>query len=500
MVALFAGGLFRLLAVFFSKGFGMHDDHFLVIEAAQSWVDGYDYNTWFPSSGATEPTAHNFVYPGLHYLLFKFLDFCSITDADVKMYIVRFIHAAFSMSVIILGYKIVEQYTTKKQAGYVALLLALFFFMPLLSVRNMVEVVCVPFLMYGTYVLVKAEKYPSFKKYLFAGILIGLAFSFRFQCFIFAGGLGLYFIIKQQWKPMFIFGLGFLACATFTQSIVDCYLWGYPFAEFIGYFKYNMANATQYLTQPWYTYIPLVAGILIPPVSIFLCLGYLRTWKKYLLLFLPSFIFLVAHSYFPNKQERFIFPSIPFIIMAGFMGWYEFKERSQFWKKRIGLYKACWIFFWTLNTIALCFLSITYIKKDRVEAMRYLSHKTDVKGLIMEDRNDSEFILPTLYYMEKWPLVCGLTDTYNYDSLKRELYSMPLDQYPNYIIFVKDDGLDARLATFKNEFADLKFETTIEGGMLDALMHWLNPVNKFQRYHIYKVDYSGGLRGKLFEP
>ena len=24
----------------------MHDDHFLVIEAAQSWVDGYDYKGW----------------------------------------------------------------------------------------------------------------------------------------------------------------------------------------------------------------------------------------------------------------------------------------------------------------------------------------------------------------------------------------------------------------------------------------------------------------------
>ena len=38
----------------------MHDDHFLVIEAAQSWVDGEDYNKWLPKNrkdGA--PTGHS---------------------------------------------------------------------------------------------------------------------------------------------------------------------------------------------------------------------------------------------------------------------------------------------------------------------------------------------------------------------------------------------------------------------------------------------------------
>ncbi|MCB0484019.1 MAG: hypothetical protein KDC37_05600, partial [Flavobacteriales bacterium] len=38
----------RLVAAIFSKGYGMHDDHFLVIEAAQSWLDGFDYNRWLP--------------------------------------------------------------------------------------------------------------------------------------------------------------------------------------------------------------------------------------------------------------------------------------------------------------------------------------------------------------------------------------------------------------------------------------------------------------------
>ena len=42
------GLLVRLVAVVFSKGFGWHDDHFLIIESSQSWVDGFDYNYWLP--------------------------------------------------------------------------------------------------------------------------------------------------------------------------------------------------------------------------------------------------------------------------------------------------------------------------------------------------------------------------------------------------------------------------------------------------------------------
>ena len=78
--------LFRLIAVIFARGWGMLDDHFLVIEASQSWVDGHDYNSWLPGSdGNHGPTGHNLFYPGLHFLLFSFLKMINITDPQVKM-------------------------------------------------------------------------------------------------------------------------------------------------------------------------------------------------------------------------------------------------------------------------------------------------------------------------------------------------------------------------------------------------------------------------------
>ena len=55
----------RLSAAIFAKGYGMHDDHFSVIELAQRWVDGHDR----PSP--TRIPKRNLLYAGAHFLLFK---------------------------------------------------------------------------------------------------------------------------------------------------------------------------------------------------------------------------------------------------------------------------------------------------------------------------------------------------------------------------------------------------------------------------------------------
>ena len=100
---LLLGSFFRLLAVIFSKGFGWHDDHFLIIEASQSWVDHEDYNNWLPSAAAPdrEPSGHSLFYTGIHYFIFKALTAVGITDPQSKMIFVRLLHAAWSLLVIL---------------------------------------------------------------------------------------------------------------------------------------------------------------------------------------------------------------------------------------------------------------------------------------------------------------------------------------------------------------------------------------------------------------
>jgi hypothetical protein len=237
-------------------------------------------------------------------------------------------------------------------------------------------------------------------------------------------------------------------------------------------------------------YFVLLLGILLPPVSIFLLFGFFRSYKKHLLLFLPSFIFLIFHCYFPGKQERFIFPIIPFIIILGAIGWSDFAATSSFWNNRKKLLCACWIFFWSLNLLPLLIVSVAYSKKSRVEAMVYLSTKKDFNRLVIEESFRADYTMPPFFYLGKWyrnGYVQGVTSVYTIDSLCAHVHSNPAT-VPNYVIFFDDENLDKRVAQFKTCFPKIKPEAAIEPGFIDKIICWMNPINRNYTAYIYKIE------------
>ena len=124
---------------------------------------------------------------------------------------------------------------------------------------------------------------------------------------------------------------------------MDWIAWGYPFASLHTYITHNIEHRYDYLVGPWYLYIGLLLGAFIPPISFLWGFGFLRTWKKHALVFIPTVLFLIFHSYFPNKQERFILPILHFFLILGIIGWEEYMKQSHFWQKRKKLYRGFWI-------------------------------------------------------------------------------------------------------------------------------------------------------------
>ena len=59
------------------------------------------------------------------------------------------------------------------------------FFMPMMSVRNLAEFVCIPALLYASVIAVREEHDQRWKPLLLAGLLLGLACSVRFQTIVF---------------------------------------------------------------------------------------------------------------------------------------------------------------------------------------------------------------------------------------------------------------------------------------------------------------------------
>jgi hypothetical protein len=470
----------RLVAVVFAKGYGMHDDHFGPIE--QPFLIMHDIAVW---TDRGEPHGHSIVYPLIHYALFNGFEVLGIRDPQTTMFFVRLLHALYSLLIVGYGFKIAEILTTRETARRAGLLLAIFWAFPFLSVRNLVEVVCIPPLAAGFYYALTSRE--KVRNALIAGLCFGLAFVFRYQTLALAGTVGLIFLFKKEFKQTALLAAGFLLTAVAIQGSADVFAWGYPFASFVAYLTYNVAHGQDYTTGPWYRYILLVAGALIPPTSLLLLYGFFRNWKKTILIVLPVLVFFILHSAFPNKQERFIFPVVPFIVLLGFIGWEEFAAQSKFWLRHRAALKASWIWFWTVNTALLVLFSTYYSKKSRVEAM-YAMYGRQVHGIILEG-GQSGTTFPPLFYTGVFPV--PVYEINNEDQLLQTKARVDTSRVrPNYVVFFGPDSLDRRVQRIESTLGlELALERKIEPSLLDDVFYRLNPrFNKNETTFVFKTE------------
>jgi hypothetical protein len=497
--------LARLLAVFFAKGFMMHDDHFLTVEPSASWAAGFNFNNWMPGIGNdnTAPEPISFFYLGFLFLIFKGLHLLGIDNPEVQMHFMRGIHALYSLLTIVLAYRITEMLSNKKNAFQVGLLLALIGMLPNFAVRNLVEMVCMPPLLAGFYWIIKKSDYANtgrvdalpFKWLVISAFVMGLAVGVRYQTGLLVALTGVMLWRLGAFKNVIVFGAVSFA-AFFLTQIDDVLLWGgKPFQHLFGYFGYNTKNAFNYPGSP-FAYLSFVGYFILPPVSLFLVFGFFKQWKKHLLIVLPITGFLLFHIVYPNKQERFILPALPFIVSLGVIGWNEFVARSNFWANRVGLLKASWIFFWTVNTAMMLVLCFTYSKKSRVESMEYLYQQGDCINFIQEATSSQGGSQIPQYYSGCWSSYYSFGPSINVEQAvldfpgneAKYLGTVHPKPVPNYILFYHDENLEARVSRMKIIYPTLEFKTKIEVGWFDELLHGLNPINTKEEIFIYKIS------------
>lgn len=474
----FIAVLARIVAAIFSQGYGMHDDHFLVIESSASWVDGYDYKNWLPWSPLNEghPEGHSFTYVGINFIYFYLCKLIGLSDPKLLMLINRLIHAFFSLIVVIYGYRITEKLSNNENAKTVGWLLALLWVVPFVSVHNLVEFAAVPFLMIAVWLIVKDQP-----KYLIAGLYLGLAISFRYQIAIFAIGIGLYLLFQKELKNFLLLSLGGIISFSLTQGVVDFFIWGYPFAEFLGYVKYNMNEGVEYMPNSnYFMYFFVLTGIFFVPLGILMLFGFFRSYKKYFLLFLPTFLFILFHTFFPNRQERFILSVIPFFIILGVIGYSEFN-----FKRQVKLWSVSLRIFWVINSILLLFTTTMYSKRSRVEAMYSLYGKVQKEDvwILMEGSAGGTVEMAPKFYGKLWAS----------ETRDRTNASDPLrveNKDYDFIFFFEEEKLDERITAYKTIYPQMELHSKCEPSFVDALLHKINPRNSNEYIEVWRTNFK----------
>jgi hypothetical protein len=451
---LFVALFIRIIAAIFSEGYMNHDDHFLVVEASGSWIDGFDYNAWLPWNKEPEstPEGHSFTYVGFNFGLFWIFKFIGIADPKILMLLNRLVHALISILVVRYAYKITLHYSDKKTAATVGWMLALFWAFPFLSVRNLVEVISMPFLIGSVWFSLKNDKFST----LFcSGVFLGIAISCRYQIAVYAVGIGLYFLFQRNWKKLSLIILGSVFTVLLTQGLVDYLIWGYPFAEFLAYTGYNMVEGTKYMENDnYFMYFYVLFGFMLFPLGILGFISYFYSWKKYVYLFLPTFLFLMFHTVYPNRQERFIITILPIVLIIVILGIQELRKRPFFEK----FWNISWYGFWIINIPVLLIISTTTTKKSRMDSMYALYGK--VKGnehILIEATGDKQPEMLPYFYSGKWQ--------YTVQERRKEdtsNISMYLNHPHQLIFFLDEKNLKKRINNMKVIYPKMKLITKIE--------------------------------------
>lgn len=485
-----AGLILRMAAATLGSGYLMHDDHFLVLEAAGSWIDGADYNDWFPWNQEGDTVVHpaNFAYVGSQFAVLKVLHAAGIDHPSTQALIIRILHGLYGLFVIAFGYGIARalQPARTDLAVRCAWILAAGGLWPMLSVHQLVEVVCLPPLLLAFMAL--AHPGPvEFRRAVWAGIGIGLATGLRYQCGLIGLGLVPVLLWQRQWKPLLTIGTIALAVFAVTQA-ADLYVWGRPFTQLQAYLTYNSTHAGEYPQGPWYQYLLTLAGLLVPPVSLMLLWGAFhrgpqahRGWWRILG---PLLLFLVFHSLYANKQERFILPMAPALIVLGTLGWEAWSTGSRWWARHRRLERSAWHAFWVIS-LALLAATVPYPgKHSRVAAMEFL-HDAGARYFAMVQVDSGA--MPPLFYSGTW-------EDYHIDdrrvergdpvSVTRRWCGTP----PEFILFQGDRHLGEAVAEYKAALPGLRYVTTIKPGRVDRWLHELNPYNTVERIMVYATD------------
>ena len=170
-----------------------------------------------------------------------------------------------------------------------------------------------------------------------AGLLLGLAFVFRFQIGFALVGMGAWLAARRRisLNGLLLLSLGGLVAVAIGTAADAWYYGQFVFTPW----RYLDANilqgkAAEFGVSPWWFYVTAFLVAAIPPISIvlmgFACLGAYRARTQLMTWAFVSFVLL--HVVVGHKEMRFLFPVAFLLVWLAVSGW-EFSWARTRWRR-----------------------------------------------------------------------------------------------------------------------------------------------------------------------
>ncbi len=480
---LLAAALVRLIAAIFSEGYLMSDDHFLAVEPVSSWVSGENYHNWYPN--AYNETDHaqpfSYAYYFLNFLILKCCAVIGIVNPFIQAFVLRLAHAITSFWGVYLFVKLAERLISSVTWRMYAIWFWVFGgVVTVFSVHQLVETACIPFVLLAYLYVLKYFQHERTSAIIIAALAFSFSVGMRYQLVFFPLTLGMYFLWKRKWSGAVLFGFFFTLGFALTQ-IDNLLFWHKPIYQHL--LDYQAYNATHFADYPSnvFSYLALITYYVFPVVTIVFLLSYSRRHSSAghssttfvarqhsssghssttfvarqhsdtRTIFMGVTVFIVFHLVFPNRQERFLLPAVPFVLLLMIRiiskrnpceapsegpseGTCNAPSARPWLHKSIRLS----IYLSAIYTLAYSF----YIPKSKyIEASHVLYERNDFQNVVIDNWKGEESVWLPMHYVGKFVHPFSMTNKKSLDQLKQQITHQPLydskrlpSPTPNYLI------------------------------------------------------------------
>ena len=471
---LLAAAVVRLIAAIFSEGYIMSDDHFLAVEPVSSWVHGENYHNWYPNAYSETDHAQPFSY-AYYFLNFVILKFCAvigILNPFIQAFVLRLVHAALSLWGVYLFVKLAERIISSVTWRMYAIWFWVFGgVVTVFSVHQLVETACIPFVLLAYLYVLKYFEKDRVGAIIIAALAFSVSVGMRYQLVFFPLTLGLYLLWKRKWSGAVLFGIFFTLGFALTQ-IDNLLFWHKPIYQHL--LDYQAYNATHFADYPSnvFSYFALISYYIFPVVIIVFLISLRRRPSHEVpsserpsserpssngpshavQIFIGVAIFIVFHLVFPNRQERFLLPAVPFMLllmMRAISKRYSCSapshevpssaRPSSTGPSHIVHQAMRWsIYLSAIYTVSYSF----YIPKSKyLEASHALYDRGDFQNVVIDNWKGEESVWLPMHYVGKFVHPFSMTNKKSLDQLKQQITHQPLYDSkrlpapaPNYLI------------------------------------------------------------------
>jgi hypothetical protein len=467
----------RVPAVLFSRGYMASDDYFETIKIAYQWLHGGLWSsqgllTWdiVPSGEIARFPLYNLI---LLFML-KLANAVGLNTLDGAMYLVRALHALLSLTAVWAVFRVIEFVTRSKGWAMLGgLIVAAQFAMPFLSVRNLIEVMSGYAWMLALLCLYRFDGRQRDSMLIYAGILTGLAWMFRFEIAfaVLPVPLALWWIYKE-FRPALVYSAAVFAMILLS-GIIDFILIGKFGGTSINHILQIFHEGPMYHTVP-YIYLLIIILFFLPPFSLvaFYLAGKWSFWSKHLILATSLMSFIVFHTLGESRQERYMIPIIlPLIVLLVLALEHSYKRDGWLFATRRRLYTVVAPSV-VLNLFLLIPFTFDYGKRGIVEPLVQVNKMNPAGAvLIMSPEQGRLYPLayagreqPELRFVRTWPELADLNRSTKDPPIACAILYPP-----------EPEDLGRYEDSLKLVASDMQEAARIAPSAVDRMLHLLNP-------------------------